>query len=150
MEHFRGVHNEAETIVKIRKEQGQSKPTCSQVRRKVLPTSRSGCVKITSRLAEAAQRARVAMVQHGTVTERDAESRSSEQICGSQNVVVTKNCADQEAMATFTCSFHARPCGHRSLGCGIEVERSPPTGKSFRFARACERARRSCMGGREK
>ena len=25
-----------------------------------------------------------------------------------------------------------------------------PTGKSFRFVRACERARRSCVGGREK
>ena len=32
----------------------------------------------------------------------------------------------------------------------IEVERRPPTGKCFRFVRACERARRSCVGGREK
>ena len=39
---------------------------------------------------------------------------------------------------------------YRRLGGEIEVERSPPTGKSFRFVRACERARRSCVGGREK
>ena len=38
----------------------------------------------------------------------------------------------------------------RRLGGEIEVERSPPTRKSFRFVRARERARRSWVGGREK
>ena len=59
---------------------------------------------------------------------------------------------------TMRCTFVAGParlskCTEYMIGGWegeIEVERSPPTGKSFRFVRARERAGRSCVGGREK
>ena len=50
--------------------------------------------------------------------------------------------AIQEMSGCCYCSL-VRKC--RRLGGENEVERRPPTRKSFRFVRACERARRSCV-----
>ena len=79
-------------------------------------------------------------------------------------------CVNDVAQQTFffsglaVCVFGFRPVTSPTSPCqrpsaavtvdgrrlGVRSNWSPPTGKSFRFVHACERARRSVVGGREK